>query len=154
MTDQERLAAYAENLANQIESALLAWMSQALAGRLEADRFEALHAQIDRAGQQAIADLVGPLRELLAQDIDRQRTTPLAILRRAVPYATRVLSEEGVPEPGRDQDARRLHPHDVYDLTPGSYVEFGPAVQEASLMWGAAKAHIHIQRRKAEEQWS
>ena len=45
-------------------------------------------------------------------------------------------------------DFRRAHfPDDVYDLTPSSYAELDPSLQELGITWGAAKAHLHLRRR-------
>lgn len=150
MTDEDRLRNYAEELATQIEHALPGWVRRAAQSRLTADQQSALSSEIDMAAADATQELGSAARRLLGQDIDQQRTTPLAIIREAVKPVNAVLGAAGVAEVGRDVDARRLHPDDVYDLTPGSYLDLGPDVQDASLMWGAAKAHIHIQRRKAE----
>lgn len=150
MTDEDRLRNYAEELATQIENALPGWVRRAAQSRLSPNQQAALSPDIERAAADVANEVGSAARRLLGQDIDQQRTTPLAIIREAVGPVNAVLVAAGVAEVGRDGDARRLHPHDVYDLTPGSYLDLGQEVQDASLMWGAAKAHIHIQRRKAE----
>ncbi len=150
MTDQDRLDHFAKEFMTQIELALPAWVVGAVLSRLTPSRLEQGRSLAQIAGQEAIDHLRDPLRELLSQDIDEQRTTPLSLVREAVPFATTVLVELGVDPVGRDGAAMRLHPADIYDLTPGGFAEFGEPTQQASLCWGAAKAHIHIQRRHAE----
>lgn len=148
--DQERLQAYAEDLAKQIDVGLPEWIRESLGRFLGQDQLLELQGETEAAEREASTQLMVQLRRFLDQDIDQQRTTPLAILRQAVPLVTRILQQAGVPHANRDRDAARIHPDDYYDLTPASYGDFGDDVQQASLLWGAAKAHIHIQRRKSE----
>ena len=92
------------------------------------------------------------MHALLALDIDEQRTGPLALIRQAVPYPTEVLRAAGVPPVDRDEFAARQFPDDVYDLAPTSFGELDPDLQEVGLVWGAAKAHVHLSRRRADGQ--
>ncbi len=48
----------------------------------------------------------------------------------------------------RDAFARRQDPDDVYDLMPASFADIDPALAEPGLVWGAAKAHVHLARRR------
>jgi hypothetical protein len=106
--------------------------------------------QARAAGDEAAA-VVGPeLRALLARDIDEQRTNPLAVVRRAVVYPTAVLRAAGVPAVVRDADAEARFPDDAYDLVPAAFADLDPALHEPGLVWGAAKAHVHLARRRAE----
>ena len=98
------------------------------------------------AGERAAADLVPRIRTLLAQDIDLQRTTPLALLREAVRYPTEVLRAAGVAPVERDDHDRAMFPDDDYGLTPASFADFGDDVSSAGIAWGAAKAWTHRQR--------
>jgi hypothetical protein len=100
------------------------------------------------AGAQAHAALLPELRDLLATDVDAQRSNPLAVIRRGVPYATAVLQAAGVPPVRRDADAERLFPDDVYDLTPAAFADVGSSVHEPGIVWGAAKAHVILRRRR------
>ncbi len=63
-------------------------------------------------------------------------------------YPTRILAARGIAPVERDRHARRIHPDDVYDLTPASFADFGPEVHELGITWGAAKAHLHLQQRR------
>jgi hypothetical protein len=92
----------------------------------------------------------GEVRHLLETDIDVQPTTPLSVIRRAVGPMTDVLRAQGVDAWPRDADARRLHPDDLYDLTPASFTDIHPELHLPGLSWGAAKAHVHMSRRRAE----
>ena len=74
---------------------------------------------------------------------------PLALVRQAVPYPTEVLRSAGVPPVARDEFAARQFPDDDYDLAPTSFAELDPELHEPGLVWGAAKAHVHLARRRA-----
>lgn len=133
-------------LASEAVDAIGPWVVEAVAVR--SGRDASLQSAAQQAGQRATDELGIVLRDFLAADIDQQRTNPLAVLRRVVPYATAVLEEAGVPPVARDRDAIALHPDDCYDLTPGAFIDFGEAVHEAGIRWGAGKAHLHLKRHK------
>jgi hypothetical protein len=124
-------------LADAIEAALPQWV------RSCTDRFG---IDAGDAPDRATADLMPRIRELLAQDIDAQRTTPLSLLREAARYPTEVLRAAGVAPVGRDDHDRAMFPDDDYGLTPASFADFGDDVSSAGIAWGAAKAWTHRQR--------
>ena len=103
------------------------------------------------AGRAAAEEVGGRVRELLLLDIDEQWTNPLTLIRTAIRYPTELLRAIGAPTVHRDEQAKRFHPDDVYDLTPASFAELGPDVHDLGLSWGAAKAHVHLRRRREEE---
>jgi len=86
---------------------------------------------------------------LLEADIDAQSTTPLSMVRRAVPYATRVLADAGVPAVWRDRFDQDRFPDDVYNLTPATFTDLGADVAGQAIAWGAAKAWAHRRRHAA-----
>ena len=88
------------------------------------------------------------MRALLLLDVEEQRVNPLALLRRAVSYPTDVLRGAGVPPVVRSEFDERAFPDDVYALTPASFADIDPALHEPGILWGAAKAHAHLQRRR------
>ena len=147
--DVARLVAYAATLADGIEGALPDWVARAVAARAVPAGIEVPDHEVAAAVDRALAEVVPAVRELLATDIDEQRTNPLHLLRGAVRYPTEVLAAAAVPPVVRDPDAARLFPDDVYDLTPGSFADIDPALHEPGLHWGAAKAHVHLARRRA-----
>ena len=65
------------------------------------------------------------------------------------PESLQVLRDADVPAPTRDEFLARQFPDDIYDLSPAAFAEIDPALHEAGLMWGAAKAHVHLARRRA-----
>lgn len=150
--DEAALAGYATALADGIESTLGPWVEQAVAK--VSDRWRPGGADLSEpaaaAGRRATVEVGGRVRSLLATDVDEQRTGPLAALRDAVRYPTEVLAGAGVPPVVRDEFAERAFPDDVYDLAPATFADLHPDLTGPGLMWGAAKAHVVLARRRAE----
>ena len=145
---------HATALADAVEAALPVWVEGCVRRRLaDAGRpyDGAVAGAVAAAGARA-RDEVGPaVRRLLEQDVDEQATTPLSLLRGAVRFPTSVLRALGVPPVDRDEVQERLFPDDPYDLTPASFADVDPALAEPGLVWGAAKAFVHIQRHGRKE---
>jgi hypothetical protein len=59
-----------------------------------------------------------------------------------------VLAAAGVPPVERDAHARRLFPDDVYDLGPAAFADLSAEVHQTGVVWGAAKAHVILRRRR------
>lgn len=147
------LARYGEALTAAVEAALGPWMAAAVESRLPAVLGPGQRADVDRAladaTHQAVADVGGKLRQLLALDLEDQWTNPLSIIRQAVAYPTALLAGAGALPVERDQTDAALHPDDVYGLVPLAFADLGPEVHERGMEWGAAKAHVHLTRRRA-----
>ena len=90
------------------------------------------------------------VHELLATDVDEQRTNPLAVMRAAVAGPTAVLRSAGVPPPPRDEFDERTFPEDVYGLGPATWRDVDESLHEPGLMWGAWKAATVLRRRRSE----
>jgi hypothetical protein len=154
--DLDALARYASVLADGVQAALPGWVERSVeqvhVARLMRRPPAEVREAASQAGLAAAADVGGRVHALLALDIDEQRTGPLALIRQAVSYPTTVLQEAGVPAVDRDEFAARQFPDDVYDLSPTSFAELDPELHEAGLVWGAAKAHVHLARRRAQGQ--
>ncbi|MEM9133710.1 MAG: hypothetical protein AAF962_17185 [Actinomycetota bacterium] len=138
-------------LADAVDAATGDWITSCVTTRLGRPLAEAERVAVDRASGTARAEEVVRLRELLALDLEAQWTNPLAILRTLVTYPTAILRDAGAAAVERDDHAMAMAPDDVYDLTPAAFADFGPTVHEAGLIWGAAKAHLHLRRRKQAE---
>lgn len=149
--DDRLLAGYAEALADGVEQALPGWVEAAVSRRLDQTEVARRRADIERAGSAAAEDVGGRVRELLRLDVDEQWTNPLTLLRTAIRYPNEILREAGAPEAARDQYAVRFLPDDVYDLAPASFADLGPELHDLGIGWGAAKAHVHLRRRRDEE---
>jgi hypothetical protein len=150
--DAAALRGYADALGDAVLAALPGWVERSVAQRYGEWAGEAPDAAVLEAARDAgrrAADDVGPrLRDLLATDVDAQRTNPLAILREAIRYPAGVLAAAGVPPVERDPEAQRLFPADDYDLSPAAFGDLHPSVHEPGLVWGAAKAHVILRRRR------
>ena len=151
--DAAALAGYAAALADGIEAALAGWVEASVTrllvayrGTITGDEREAAA----RAGAEAASEVGARVRRLLEADIDAQRTSPLAVARSAVRFPTEVLAAAGVPPVVRDAFAERQFPDDVYDLAPATFDDLDPRLHDPALAWGAAKAHVHLARRRRE----
>lgn len=151
-SDEEVLAAHAADLANRIEAALPGWVQRCVEGVMMSWLGEVppnVAQQAASAGRQAAAETGPQLRALLAADVDQQATGPLALIRRAVRWPTAVLAAAGAPPVDRDEFAERTFPADVYGLAPAAFADVDPALEEAGIIWGAAKAYVVLARRRA-----
>lgn len=149
--DAAALSAYAAALADAIEAAIPGWVDRSVRGVLAAQGLpvdDRVAAAIAAAADAATADGAPRARELLATDVDAQRANPLGILRSLVRYPTAVLREAGARPGPRDGFSVRNFPDDVYDLTPAAFADVDPALHEPGVSWGAAKAHVHLARRR------
>jgi hypothetical protein len=139
-------------LAAAIEDALPGWVERSVASVLAGAGMEVSAEVRDDAadaGRRAAVEVGAEVRELLAADIDEQRSTPLTLLREAVRYPTGVLQRAGVaPASERDDVKVRLFPDDVYDLSPATFADVDPRLTEPGLVWGASKAYQHLRRHK------
>jgi hypothetical protein len=152
--DAAALASHAAALADAVVAALPGWAERAAEDRYRAWRGQPPPAEVVQAartaGEAIVREVEEPLRALLEQDVDEQRSNPLAIVRAAVPHLTAALRGAGVPPVERDAHAERLFPDDLYDLAPAAFAELDQSVHEPGLVWGAAKAHVVLRRRRAE----
>jgi len=142
----------ARALADGICAALSGWVERSVERLLIAYRAEAdpaVMAEATEAAARAVAAIGPRVRALLDADIDVQRANPLSLLREAVVYPTEVLRRAGVPPIERDAFAEEQFPEDDYDLTPTSFADINPGLQELGLAWGAAKAWEHRRRHAA-----
>ncbi|MEM9563145.1 MAG: hypothetical protein AAGA93_11030 [Actinomycetota bacterium] len=150
-SEDDLLASYAEALADGVERALPGWVSAAVARRLPAEQLDRWHPVVAEAGRAAAADVGERVRELVRLDIDEQWTNPLSLIRSAIRYPNEILAGAGVRPVDRDAQAARFLPDDVYDLAPASFADLSPELHDIGIGWGAAKAHVHLRRRRQEQ---
>jgi hypothetical protein len=151
--DAAALAAYATALADGVDRAIPGWVDRTVRSVLAAQGIAVtadVEAGIDEAAARASADGGPQVRRLLETDVDAQRGNPLAVLRSLVPYPTAVLRAAGARPVARDEFAVRNFPDDAYDLSPAAFADVDPELHELGLVWGAAKAHVHLARRRRE----
>ena len=146
--DDRKLAGYAETLIDGLNLHVPAWVERTLTDRLQ----RPFDLDASPATAAAVTTALAAVGELLRTDVDAQVANPLAIIRSLVPSMTAVLVDGGVPAVGRDPDAEWLFPDDHYDLTPGNFSDLHPDLHLPGLTWGAAKAHVHLQRRRTESE--
>ena len=145
LTPEQALAGYATALAVGVAAAIGPWVEHSVAR--VADRWQPGRsvdlADAARVAADAATGAVAPaVRDLLAQDVEQQRSNPLAIVRSAVRYPTEVLAAAGVSPVVRDAFAVEAFPDDLYDLTPGSFTDLDPDLGDVGIAWGAAKAFV------------
>ncbi len=143
----------AEALADAVEEALPRWVQRCVRRRaaeagLDVDARAELARATSEAARRARDEVGSAVRSLVAEDVDAQRDTPLALLRAAVSYPTAVLREAGVPPAARDDFSRERFPDDVYDLAPATWGDVDESLVEPGLAWGAAKAFTHRARHR------
>jgi hypothetical protein len=151
--DELQLAAIADALADGIEAALPGWVERSVLRLAEAYAGVAgpdVRAAATAAGRRAAEEVGAEVRALLQTDVDRQPANPLAVLRRAVRFPAEVLRSAGVPPVVRSAFDERAFPDDDYGLTPATWSDIDPALHERGLVWGAAKAHVVLSRRRAD----
>ena len=151
--DERRYREISDALVETVASVVPGWIERSIVERLRSWSGHVsaeLAAEAVTAGEAARDDVVPRLQRLVHTDIDEQGTNPLALLRDATRHAHVVLEEAGMPSMPRDQFARNSFPEDVYGLVPASWDEIDPSLQEVGLTWGAAKAYLFKERRRAE----
>jgi len=151
--DLAALARYATDLADGVNRALPGWVVATVRQAYRAGTTNEAPADVVSAAQEAgvaaAADVGPKVRAMLALDIDEQRVNPLSIVRTATRYPTEVLRAAGVAPVARDATAVRQFPDDDYDVTPAFFADLDPDLHTPGLTWGAAKAHVHLARRRA-----
>jgi len=151
--DAAKLAAIAEALADAVDAALPGWVERSVARLVEAHQGLVtgdIRAAARAAGAAAAREVGGQVRALLATDVDEQRANPLAVLRAAVRHPAGVLAAAGVPPVVRSRFDEEQFPDDDYGLTPATWSDIDPGLHERGIVWGAAKAHVVLARRRAE----
>ncbi len=149
---ESALAESAAELARAIDAHLAGWVVRCVEIRLEQWQGEvptAARRAAELAGEEARLEIVPRVVAALASDPDAGAPSPLSVLRGAVPYPTRVLADAGVPHVVRDDLDTRLFPDDVYGLVPASFADIHSSLHEPALAWGAARAFVHLSRRRA-----
>jgi hypothetical protein len=151
--DPERaLVEKATALAAAIESAIGPWLIgvvRRVAAAQRLDGGDELLLRAEAMAERTRAEVVPKVRALLATDIDEQPTTPLTLLRQAVVPATELLRDLGAVPVDRDDFAREAFPEDDYGLVPAAFEDVAPELRDPGLEWGAAKAFVHLRRRRA-----
>ena len=150
MDAEPDIAAIGAQLTEAAVAATPAWVRQCAAGVAQAQGLKVDEAALADAATRAQRFVEARLSDLMAIDIDRQQTTPLSIFRDAVRFPVEVLHQSGAQPIHRGDVSRWAFPNDPFGVTPGNLADIGPDVHEAGIVWGAAKAAIHLARRRTE----
>ncbi|MDH3708179.1 MAG: hypothetical protein OES57_19100 [Acidimicrobiia bacterium] len=152
LTDDEvTLARYADELARGVRARLGGWVIACIRRvadeqDLAMDHVAAAHAA--EAAELCGAEIGARVEQLLASDIGEQTANPLQIVRDGVRYPTGVLRDLGAQPMVRDRFAVEAFPDDDFGLAPATFADIDPSLHEPGLRWGAAKAHVHLRRRR------
>lgn len=142
---------YQQQLAYAVESVLPKWFFRSVVDTARRAGIQPLPELVEAArtmAQEATPLVMEELRELLATDVDAQRSNPLSVLRSAVRYPTAVLHDAGLSPVHRDEFARRAFPDDAYNLAPATWADIDESLQAPGLIWGAWKAKTVLDRRR------
>jgi len=139
----ELMGEVSEGLPSAVDAALVPWARECILSRAPHLRTEA-----NEAATRCADEVVESLRSLLDLDIDRQRATPLELVRRSTGILTEVLVAEGVPVGESTRRIGGVDDNDPYGLGPASWADLGAEANEAAMRWGAAKAMVHLRRRR------
>lgn len=149
--DGARFQRYGAELARAMDGAVATWI-EATVARVARNQLGSVPDELVEAARVAAEaarlEVGAAMDVLLSTDVDEQRSTPLAIVRRAGAHATRVLREAGVAPISRDAFSEERFPDDVYGIGPGRLVELSPSCHDAGMAWGAAKAYVHRSRHR------
>jgi hypothetical protein len=144
LIDQYR--AHGTQLCACATAAVPAWLRRVAIERLGSDarlddRFDALVSAVQ-------LDVRERLTRLAEADIDEPLSGPLEQIRQAASPVTALLRELGAQPGPRDEAVVRMFPEDVLGIGPAAASELGQDVHDASIAWGAAKAYVHLNRRR------
>lgn len=106
--------------------------------------------EVVRTIEAAVARLVDDLADLLAVDVDEQRSNPLSLFRQAVAGPTALLLRRGAQPPPVDRFSAERFPDDVFGIGPATWADVDPALHEPGIAWGAWKAITVLRRRRDE----
>jgi len=149
--DEAKLAWFAADLAEAIAGAVPGWVRRSLRTGAAAGGVAYAAAQVPDVVTATHDAVVGEVRRILAADVDAGGGSPLAPLRAGVGPMTDCLQRWGAARPPRDEFHERRFPEDPYGLGPASFADIAPDLHQPALVWGAARAHVHLRRRREAE---
>lgn len=143
--DDEKFHAYGQQLLTGVSSSIRGWLNTTISNRLGEATFD---HDLQRELEQVSCDVEQSITTLVNADVDEPLSGPLERIRRAVEPLNDALENRGAPQPARDPVEAAMRPADQYALGPMTFRDLGDDVHEAGIAWGAAKAHLHLQRRR------
>ncbi|MEM9466294.1 MAG: hypothetical protein AAGA90_13040 [Actinomycetota bacterium] len=149
--DEARLAAFAATLGDQIDAALEGWVQRSLTVAAAVGGVQVVPDDVPDVVAKTRLVVMPELRRVLEADVDAGAGSPLAALRAGVGPMTERLGAWGAARPPRDEFLDRQFPGDPYQLGPAAFSDIAPELHEPGLVWGAARAHVHLRRRREGE---
>ncbi len=146
--DEARLAAFAEQLIEQVDTSIGGWVRRSVFAAAGAGGVKVVEDDLAPVIDQTRGAAMPEIRRVLRADVDTGAGSPLAALRNAVGPMTDLLDRWGAARPPRDEFLERQFPGDPYQLGPAAFSDIDEALHEPGLVWGAARAHVHLRRRR------
>ncbi len=143
-TEEEKFTQYGQVLCAAISEAIRPWLNSQVLSRVKM-----LDDELDEAMEHAAVRVEKSIAELAAADVDAPLSGPLERIRQGVEPLNAVLDQRGVEPPRRNAMDQQMRPDDRHELGPMTFRDLGDAVHDAGIGWGAAKAHLHLQRRRS-----
>lgn len=144
--DEIRLAQISADLLAEVRAAAPTWLLDRARALCGAARVEP--TGLEEAVAEAVAVLDPEIERILLADPDAGAGSPLAAIRASTRPVTEQLRSLGVPPVLRDAFAVENFRDDVYDFGPAAFGDIDESLHEPGLLWGAARAHVHLRRRR------
>lgn len=143
--DEAKFLEHGQQLHRAVSGAIRPWLDALIESRVSgsslttelAETLDGITTAVDRS-----------IAELINADVEKPLSGPLERIRREVEPLNDVLDRLGVSPPHRDPVDVQMRPGDRHALGPMTFRDLGDDVHEAGITWGAAKAHLHLQRRR------
>ena len=145
--DEARLADIAVELEAALIDAVPVWLRRIATEVSPGIDPEALEDAIE----ETMVGLAPEISRVLRADVDAGAGNPLATVRAATARVTDILVRSGAAAPRRDDFDARAFPDDVFGFGPAAFTDIDPTLHEPGLMWGAARAHVHLRRRRGHD---
>ena len=152
--DEATYRRLSSELADGLVAAVPAWVRRGVGRRVptgDGATDDEFARRLDAAVTDTVASVEPRLREVLAADVDAAAVNPLQVLREAVGPATELLRRSGAEPVRRDETTTRLFPDDIYGLGPATFADVDQSLHEPGLVWGAARAHVHLRRHRPDD---
>lgn len=150
--DEAELARIARRLEQELLAAVPGWVARSVADAAGSsyDRQPAGEREADVAKTaHDVGLIVAPqLRRVFDADVDAGAGNPLAVLRDGVGPMTELLARWAVEPNPRDPFHVDRFPADPYQLGPANFADVHGELHDLGLRWGAARAHVHLRRRR------
>lgn len=144
-SDEAKFLNHGQRLHRAISGAIRPWLDAVIETRIANT---SIADQLDETLDEITLAVDRSITELINADVDQPLSGPLERIRREVEPLNDLLDRLGVSPPHRDAVDVQMRPADRHALGPMTFRDLGDDVHEAGITWGAAKAHLHLQRRQ------